>query len=63
VFLPDIDKDVFTALILLNAVPSAVASYIISARYKVAEDFVSSMLVLSTAVSIITIPVWLYFIL
>jgi predicted permease len=62
-FAPDLDKDIFIALILLNAVPSAVASYIISARYKVAEDFVSSMLVLSTAISIITIPVWLYFIL
>ena len=62
-FIPDLDKDIFIAMILLNAVPSAVASYIISARYKVAEDFVSSMLVLSTAFSIVTIPIWLYFIL
>jgi len=62
-FIPSLDKDIFIALILLNAVPSAVASYIISARYKVAEDFVSSMLVLSTGISIITIPLWLYLIL
>ena len=60
-FMPNMDKNIFIALILLNAVPSAVASFIISARYKVAEDFVSSMLVLSTAMSVISIPIWLYF--
>jgi predicted permease len=62
-FIPNMDKNIFIALILLNAVPSAVASFIISTRYKFAEDFVSSMLVLSTATSIISIPIWLYIIL
>ena len=61
-FFPNLDRDIFVALILLNAVPGAVASYIISSRYNCAEDFVSSLLVISTALSVITIPVWLYFV-
>lgn len=52
---------IFSALVLLNAVPAAVASYIISDRMDVEPEFVSSSLVLSTAISIVSIPVWLYF--
>lgn len=52
---------IFSALVLLNAVPAAVASYIISDKMAVEPEFVSSSLVLSTAISIISIPVWLYF--
>lgn len=63
VLFPNIDDDSFKALVLLNAVPGAVASFIISERFNCAEDFVSSSLVLSTLLSIVTIPLWLHVIL
>ncbi len=45
--------------VLMNAVPGAVASFIISEKFGCAEDYVSSALVISTLFSIITIPFWL----
>ncbi|MGM0462620.1 MAG: AEC family transporter [Fibrobacterota bacterium] len=60
VFFPDLSQDVYVVLILLNAVPGAVASYIISDRLNAEPDFISSYLVISTALSIGTIPFWLY---
>ncbi len=60
---PNLSKASFQVLILMNAVPGAVASYIISAKFKCAEEFVSSSLVLTTLFSIITIPLWLHAIL
>ncbi len=56
---PSIPKESFQALVLLNAVPGAVASFIISEKFSCAEDFVSSSLVISTLFSIVTIPFWL----
>ncbi|MFW5996851.1 MAG: AEC family transporter [Lentisphaeria bacterium] len=49
--------------VLLSATPNAVASYVVSRQIGIEEGFVSSMLVLSTAVSVLSLPVWLYFIL
>jgi len=49
--------------VLLSATPNAVASYVVSRQVGIEEGFVSSLLVLSTALSVITIPVWLYIIL
>jgi len=60
---PHLPKESFQALVLLNAVPGAVASFIISEKFNCAEDFVSSSLVISTLLSIITIPLWLSIIL
>ncbi len=60
---PNLPKESFQALVLLNAVPGAVASFIISEKFNCAEDFVSSSLVISTLLSIITIPLWLSIIL
>jgi predicted permease len=48
--------------VLLGATPNAVASYVIACKTGADEGFVSSLLVLSTALSIITIPTWLYFV-
>ncbi|MEI6892904.1 MAG: AEC family transporter [Pontiella sp.] len=45
---------------ILASTPSAVAMYVISCQEGVDRGFVSSMLVLSTALSVITIPVWVY---
>lgn len=47
--------------VLLMATPAAVTSYVISKRLDVEPEFVASHLVLSTALSILSIPVWLYF--
>jgi len=46
--------------VILSATPSAVAMYVISCQMGVERGFVSSMLVISTALSVITIPVWVY---
>ena len=48
--------------VLLSACPNAVASYVIACKTGVDEGFVASLLALSTALSIITIPTWLYFV-
>jgi predicted permease len=46
--------------VILTGTPSAVAMYVISCQLGVERGFVSSMLVLSTALSVITIPIWVY---
>ncbi len=56
---PSISMVTLQALVLMNAVPGAVASFIISEKFGCAEDYVSSALVISTLFSIITIPFWL----
>ena len=47
---------------ILSGTPSAVAMYVISCQMGVERAFVSSMLVLSTALSVVTIPIWVYII-
>ncbi len=60
-FFPDADTSVVGVVVLLSATPNAVASYVVSCQAGVEEGFVSSMLVASTLLSIVTLPVWLYF--
>ena len=62
-FFPNLQRELLIAIVLLNAVPAAVASYIIGERFEVAPQFTSSNLVISTGLSIITLPLWLYFLL
>jgi len=62
-FFPDADQNARGVAVLLMATPAAVASYVIAGRHQVAESFVSSVLVFSTMGSIVTIPLWLYFLL
>lgn len=50
-------------VVLLGATPNAVASYVIACEIGVDEGFVSSMLVVSTLLSVLTIPLWLYLVL
>jgi predicted permease len=45
---------------IISGAPSAVAMYVISCQLGVERGFVSSMLVLSTVLSVITIPIWVY---
>jgi predicted permease len=46
--------------VILAGTPSAVAMYVISCQLGVERGFVSSILVLSTALSVVTIPIWVY---
>ncbi len=46
--------------VILAGTPSAVAMYVISCQLGVERGFVSSMLLLSTVLSVITIPIWVY---
>jgi|GEM_PF-1339268 len=46
--------------VILAGTPSAVASYVVSCQLGIERGFVSSMLVLSTVLSVFTIPVWVY---
>ena len=50
----------FGVPVILAGAPCAVASYVVSCQLGVERGFVSSMLVLSTTLSIITIPFWVY---
>mgnify|MGYP001119302458 CR=1 FL=1 len=57
---PGSSREALGVSVILSSVPSAVAMYVISCQLGVERGFVSSMLVLSTALSVITIPVWVY---
>lgn len=59
---PEADAVALGVTTILSATPSAVAMYVISCQMGVERGFVSSMLVISTALSVITIPVWVYII-
>lgn len=58
---PHAEEDVRGVAVLLMAMPSAVASFVIAQKLHCAEDFVSALLVVSTMLSIFTVPLWLYF--
>ncbi|MFW5813634.1 MAG: AEC family transporter, partial [Fibrobacterota bacterium] len=60
---PSADKVETGVAVLLMATPVAVATSVVSSKFKVEEQFVSSLLVVSTVLSIVTIPLWLYIIL
>jgi hypothetical protein len=57
------DPVVVGVTVLLSAMPNAVGSYVVACQIGVEEDFVSTMLVVTTCLSVVTIPVWLYFVL
>ncbi|WP_372797616.1 AEC family transporter [Pontiella sp.] len=59
-FCPDSSAEALGVSVILSSVPSAVAMYVISCAVGVERGFVSSMLVISTALSVITIPLWVY---
>jgi len=59
-FLPETSFTSLGVVVMLAGTPSAVASYVISCQLGVERGFVSSMLVLSTALSVITLPIWVY---
>ena len=60
IFFPQADPVVLGVAVLLSATPNAVASYVVACQIGVEEGFVSAMLVLSTGLSVLTIPIWVY---
>jgi len=59
-FFPEAPNITVAVAVLLGATPNAVASYVIACKTGSDEGFVSSLLMLSTALSIVTIPIWLW---
>ncbi len=46
--------------VILAATPNAVACYVISCQLGIEKAFVATMLIVSTGLSVVTIPVWMY---
>ncbi len=63
VFFENVQQEVLGVAVLLMATPVAVASTVVSARYETDTAFVYSLVAISTIVSSITIPFWLYILL
>lgn len=61
-FLPDTEPASLGVSVILAATPSAVACYVISCQLGIEKSFVGAMLVVSTGLSVITIPCWVYLI-
>lgn len=59
-FIPDADPASLGSAVILAATPSAVACYVISCQLGIEKAFVASMLVVSTGLSVLTIPIWVY---
>ena len=57
---PQADPASAGTAVILAATPSAVACYVISCQLRIEPAFVASMLVVSTALSVVTIPLWVY---
>lgn len=60
VFWPESDPVSLGTAVILAGTPNAVACYVISCQLGIERAFVATMLVVSTALSILTIPVWVY---
>lgn len=57
---PDSDPVSLGTAVILAGTPNAVACYVISCQLGIERAFVATMLVVSTALSILTIPIWVY---
>jgi len=62
-FFPDAPKEDAAAAVLLMAMPTAVTGAVIAAKFKLNEEFTSSVLATSMLFGIIMIPFWLYIVL
>lgn len=60
---PESSRITLGTAILVLGTPQAVVSYVIAKEENIAEDFVSASLAFTTVISIISIPLWLYYIL
>ena len=60
---PQAASSVNAIAVLMSSMPLAVAGYVVGRNIGVDEGFMASLLVLSTAISMVTVPIWLYFVL
>lgn len=58
---PAIPRSAQVVGVMLMGTPMAVASSVVSDRLTIEPDFVRSLLVLTTAASVVTLPLWLFF--
>jgi predicted permease len=63
ILFPSAARDVTGSAVLLMTMPTAVTAAVVAAKFKLDQDFVSSILVMSMLCSVIMIPVWLYVVL
>jgi len=59
-FYPAADPVALGVGVILAGTPTAVACYVISCQLGIEKGFVAAMLVVSTGLSVLTIPIWLY---
>ncbi|MEE9368654.1 MAG: AEC family transporter [Pontiella sp.] len=59
-FYPEADPASLGSAVILASTPSAVACYVISCQLGIEKAFVATMLVVSTGLSVLTIPIWVY---
>jgi predicted permease len=60
---PAAERDVAGSAVLLMTMPTAVTAAVISAKFKLDEEFVSAVLATSVLASVVMIPAWLYVVL
>jgi predicted permease len=58
--LPSADRVSTGVAVILAGTPMSVAGYVISCQLGIERSFVAAMLVISTLLSVLTIPVWVY---
>jgi predicted permease len=58
---PECDREALGVAVLILGTPCAVASFVVSRKMNVEPEFVSAQMVLSTVLSVFSIPIWLYF--
>ncbi|HNX52251.1 MAG TPA: AEC family transporter [Pontiellaceae bacterium] len=59
-FCPSADAVSLGSAVILSATPGAVACYIISCKFGIEKSFAAALLVVGTALSVLTIPCWVY---
>jgi len=59
----NLESLVVTVLVILSACPTGVNAYLIATNHQQHQQTIAGTVVLSTLVSVITIPLWLSFIL
>jgi predicted permease len=60
---PDASVPVKGVAVLMGSLPNAVASYVIAKQLDLDQEFVGTLLIVSTVVSTVTVPLWVYCIL
>ncbi len=63
IFFSEAESAVRGAAVMLMGTPTALGCYVVSRQYRAGDDFIAVLLVATTALSVVTIPMWLWFLL